>query len=589
MTWFLGSSGKANREETILDDDDGSSYVDDNRATFADLLKVTKGHRRILLVALGTSLVGAFLSLAQPLLASKTVEQFPNGSHIALWLTLLAVVFISEAIITGVGHYILERTGERIILGIRTNLVNRLLRWPIHRYQQFRLGDLLTRSTTDTTMLRNTLAYDLVEVGVGSIFIIGGITMMIWLDAMMFLIVLASLGTIGGLTTLLLAGLRRAAEDAQDSLGAMNSELERALSAIRSIRVMRAEQREYDRITRFAYKAYDDSIKALKRDAIIEPAMTLATHSATIVVLVVGGLRVANGEMTLGDLVAFLLYVTYIASPIANIFDLLATLQHGLASLQRIQDINNIELEAATSGKEKSDSTAIERLENMPALEFRNVSFAYEENMPVLKHVSFKVQHQTYAALVGASGSGKSTVFSLIARFFDPVEGNIYIDGRNIISEFSISECREQIGLVEQSAPLMYGTLRENITYAFPEAAESEINRVIKLANLDDLIARLPQGLETLIGEHGDTVSGGERQRIAIARALLPRPKLLLLDEPTAHLDSINASKLYETFMNVKSQCTLLVIAHRDATIEAADSVIILESGQVQAEAKVIE
>lgn len=571
MTWFLGSSGRADREEAIL--------VDSNRATFSDLLKITKGHRRILLIALGTSLVGAFLSLAQPLLASKTVEQFPNGSHITLWLTLLAVVFIGEAIITGVGHYILERTGERIILGIRTNLVSRLLRWPIHRYQQFRLGDLLTRSTTDTTMLRNTLAYDLVEVGVGSIFIIGGIAMMIWLDGMMFLIVLVILGTIGGLTTLLLAGIRRSAEDAQDSLGAMNAELERALSAIRSIRVMRAEQREYDRITRFAYKAYDDSIKALKRDAIIEPAMTLATHSATIVVLVVGGLRVAHGEMTLGDLVAFLLYVTYIAAPIANIFDLLATLQHGLASLQRIQDINNIELEAVALRKQTPNSAVLEQLEDIPALEFRNVSFSYEKNVPVLKHVSFKVQRQTYAALVGASGAGKSTVFSLIARFFDPTEGSIYIDGRDIISELSISACREQIGLVEQSAPLMYGTVRENITYAFPEAAESEINRVIKLANLEELINRLPQGLETPIGEHGDTVSGGERQRIAIARALLPRPKILLLDEPTAHLDSANATKMYETFSNIKSECTLLVIAHRDVTIEAADSVIILESG----------
>lgn len=403
--------------------------------------------------------------------------------------------------------------------------------------------------------------------------------MMIWLDGMMFLIVLVILGTIGGLTTLLLAGIRRSAEDAQDSLGAMNAELERALSAIRSIRVMRAEQREYDRITRFAYKAYDDSIKALKRDAIIEPAMTLATHSATIVVLVVGGLRVAHGEMTLGDLVAFLLYVTYIAAPIANIFDLLATLQHGLASLQRIQDINNIELEAVALRKQTPNSAVLEQLEDIPALEFRNVSFSYEKNVPVLKHVSFKVQRQTYAALVGASGAGKSTVFSLIARFFDPTEGSIYIDGRDIISELSISACREQIGLVEQSAPLMYGTVRENITYAFPEAAESEINRVIKLANLEELINRLPQGLETPIGEHGDTVSGGERQRIAIARALLPRPKILLLDEPTAHLDSANATKMYETFSNIKSECTLLVIAHRDVTIEAADSVIILESG----------
>ena len=582
MNWFLGLSSRSDREELVTDELDDLYQDDEQKATFIDLLKITKGYRRVLLLALFTSLVGALLSLAQPLLASRTVEEFPNGTQVGLWLTLLAVVFLGEAIITGIGHYLLERTGEQIVLGIRTTLVGRLLRWPINRYQHYRLGDLLTRSTTDTAMLRNTLAYDLVEVGVGSVFIIGGITMMVWLDPMMFLIVLGILGVIGGLTTLLLAGIRRSAADAQDSLGAMNAELERALSAIRTIRVMRAEQREHQRIAQFAQDAYDNAIKALKRDAIIEPAMTLATHSTTIVVLVVGGFRVAHGEMTLGDLVAFLLYVTYIASPVANIFDLLATLQHGLASLQRIHDVTSIELEATTPVTPPSQIAEQGRVGRTPALEFNKVSFSYEADRQVLQQVSFEVWPQTYVALVGSSGSGKSTVFSLIARFFDPTAGNVYLDGKDIVSELSIKSCREQIGLVEQSAPLMYGTLRENITYALPEATEAEINRVIKLASLEELIARLPHGLETLIGEHGNTVSGGERQRIAIARALLPRPKLLLLDEPTAHLDASNAAKLNHTFTKIKSECTLLVIAHQDAAIEAADKIITLESGRVQ-------
>ncbi|MBW4718348.1 ABC transporter ATP-binding protein [Saccharothrix obliqua] len=572
-------SRAAERDE----EDDGPEEDDARRVDWRDLIRVTRGHRPMIAGAMALSLLGGLMGLAQPLLATRTIEDFANHRPYVLALVLLGAVFVAEAVITALGHYLLERTGERIVLGLRQRIVDRLLRWPLRRYQQHRLGDLLTRTTSDTTLLRDSLAYDLVEAGVGVFVVIGGVAMMIWLDAMMFLIVAVIVGAIGGLTTLLLAGIRRSVEDAQDSLGAMSSELERALSAIRTVRVMRAEDRERDRIGQLAVQSYDNSIQAVKRNAVINPAMTLATHGAMITVLVVGGLRVASGAASLADLVGFLLYVTYIASPLANMFDVFATLQRGLAALQRVNDVAEVPTEDEVSPQPvRTQPHAPEPVPDAPAIEFREVGFAYEPDRPVLRDVSFTVPRLTHVALVGPSGAGKSTVFSLIARFFEPQSGHILLGGRDVL-DLTVRECREAISLVEQSAPVMHGTLRENVVYAKPDASDAEIERAVALASLESLVDRLPEGLDTLVGEHGSTLSGGEQQRVAIARALLPRPQLLLLDEPTSHLDAANEAVLARTIEDISTECTLLVIAHRPSTIRAADRIVLLDHGRVEA------
>jgi len=575
-------------QDADMDEEDQEPETDEKvRVNWRELVRITRGHRLPIAGAMGLALLGGVTGLAQPLLATKTIDAFSGSRPYALLLTLLAVVFLAEAVITAFSHYLLERTGESIVLGLRLRIVDRLLRWPMRRYQQHRLGDLLTRTTSDTTLLRDSLAYDLVEATVGVFIIVGGIAMMIWLDAMMFLIVAVIVGTIGGLTMLLLAGIRTSVEDAQDSLGGMSAELERALSAIRTVRVMRAEGREKDRIGRLAQDAYENSLQAVKRNAVINPAMTLAVHGAMITVLVVGGLRVAGGGTSLADLVGFLLYVTYIATPMANMFDVFATLQRGLAALQRVDDVTRIPTEdeeitrpATTRPRslEHSPDTG-----DVPAIEFRDVGFSYEPDRPVLQNVSFSVDRHSHVALVGPSGAGKSTIFALIARFHDPRTGHILLGGRDSAHEMSVDECRRAISLVEQSAPVMHGTLRENIVYAKPGADDAEIARAVELASLESLVSRLPQGLDTPVGEHGSALSGGEQQRVAIARALLPRPQLLLLDEPTSHLDSANEAVLARTIEHITAECTLLVIAHRPSTIQAADKTVLLDHGRVEA------
>ncbi|MEV4049692.1 ABC transporter ATP-binding protein [Amycolatopsis sp. NPDC049688] len=554
------------------------------RAGWRDLVRSTHGHRAVLVRAMVLSLAGGALGLAQPLLANGTIDAFSRGGAYGGWLTLLAAVFIAEAAVSAVAHYLLERTSDGIVLGLRRRIVDRMLRLPMSRYRRHRLGDLITRVAGDTTVLRDALAYDLVEVTVSSFVTVGGIALMIWLDPVLFLVVAGIVGVTGGLTLLLLRGIRRSVEDAQDSLGGMSAELERALSAIRTIRVLRAEDRERDRIVRLADKAYRDSVAAARRNAIVEPAMTLAVHGSMIAVLVVGGLRVAGGEASLAELVGFLLYVTYIAEPMAGLFEVFAMLQRGLAALQRIEDVAQLPTEADVLADPVARPVNRPPVDaRTPAIAFHHVDFAYEPDRPVLRDVSFTVPRHSQVALVGASGAGKSTIFALIARFYEPTDGRILLDGQDVVRQMGVDECRAAIGLVEQSAPIMHGTLRENITYGKPEATGTEIRRAVELAGLADLLDRLPAGLDTPVGEHGDLLSGGERQRVAIARALLPRPQLLLMDEPSAHLDPTNEAVLLSTLRHITTECTLLVIAHRAATIEAADRVIVLAEGRVAA------
>jgi ABC-type multidrug transport system fused ATPase/permease subunit len=409
--------------------------------------------------------------------------------------------------------------------------------------------------------------------------------MMIWLDWVLLLIVLAIVVVLGGATVITLVGIRSSTEDAQDSLGRMAAEIERALSAIRTVRASRAEDRERERIGAWARAAYNQNLRVAKLEAIAEPAVSLSAHGSLIAVLIVGGIRVASGATPLADLVSFLLYVTYMAAPMAGLFELVSMLQKGLAALQRVHDVAQLDTERVVAERRltvtdrpASDRAALGQ-QSVPALELRNVWFGYNPHQPILRNVSFQVPDRGHVALVGTSGAGKTTIFALLERFYEPDRGHILLAGRDLATEVAVQECRARIGLVEQNAPVMHGTLRDNIVYAKPDAADDEVQRVIAMANLAHLVKKLPDGLDTRVGEHGSMISGGERQRVAIARALLPRPQLLLLDEPTSQLDAANEAVLARTIEQVSSECSLLVIAHRLSTIQLADTVVVLEDG----------
>ncbi len=554
-----------------------------------DVLRIVREHRVTMTVSVMVTLAASGLALVQPLLVKRLIESAARGPIERGTIVLLIALFVAQAGLQAVVRYVLARTGEGIVLGIRLKLVDHLLRLPMPAYDKLRIGDVISRTSTDTAALRRAIADGFTEVVTGTVGLVGIVALMIWLDWVLFLVV-ATLVTVGGLmVAVALRGIRSASLGIQRSTGEMTSDLERAFSAIRTVRASQAESREADRISHQAKSVYRESVRMAKLDAVVGPASELAVNGSLLVVLLIGGVRVASGTASVADLVAFLLYMIYLAGPIASVFQAVSAMQQGSGALHRINEVLALpkEGDGPTAGWTSSDSKWPATLSTsngnkVPVLEFRDVSFSYDSRRPVLSGVTFQVPQHGHVALVGRSGSGKSTVFALTERFYDPDEGQVLSYGTDLRS-LDRREYRARIALVEQHSPLLYGTVRDNLTYAAPEADNGEIERVVELAGLAELVWRLPQGLDTDVGEHGVQLSGGERQRIAIARSLLARPSLLLLDEPTSHLDALNEAAFADALKQVSAECALLVVAHRVSTFRAANQIVLLDGGETVA------
>ncbi|MFJ4239831.1 ABC transporter ATP-binding protein [Streptomyces iakyrus] len=551
-----------------------------------DFLRLLYGHRRWVALAVLLTLGASALSLAQPLLVKQVIESTASGTSIGPALALLVVLFLAQALVQGLAQFVLARTGEGIVLGIRLGLIRHVLRLPMAVYDRHRIGDLISRTSTDSTTLRLLVAEGFTEAVTGAIGLIGIVVLMVWLDWLMFLVVLGMVAIATVIVVSVLHGIEVASLSTQRATGAMTADLERALGAIRTVRASRAEQRETDRIAGGARSAYVGSVRMAKLDAVVAPAIQLAVKGSFVVVLLIGGMRVADRQGSVADLAAFLLYMIYLVEPIGMLFQSLSTMEQGVGAYRRVTEVLELptEQDAVSGAGVPAPCAARDGVgpPRAPTLEFRDVWFGYEPRRPVLRGVTFEAPERSHVALVGSSGVGKSTVFALIERFYDPDHGHILFDGRDI-GVIGRAEHRARVGLVEQHAPVLYGTLRENLTYAVPDAGPEELDRVVELAHLTDLIARLPRGLDSDAGEHGMALSGGERQRIAIARALLARPRLLLLDEPTAHLDAVSEAALRQSMRETARECTLVVIAHRMSTIRAADLIVVLDAGRVVA------
>ncbi|MDP9386657.1 MAG: ABC transporter ATP-binding protein/permease [Actinomycetota bacterium] len=560
---------------------------DQNTAALRDVLGIVRGHRGPIALAVALALTASALTLAQPLLVKQVIDAAGAGPIPWAPMVVLVVLFGGQAVVQGIARYVLGKTSEGIVLGVRLDLVDHLLRLRMPAYDTRRTGDLISAATADTLALRRAVSEGFTNAATGVIGMVGTMVLMIWLDWTLFLIVAALVATAGLIILSAVRGIRSASLRAQHSTGDMAADLERALSAIRTVRASGGEERESARIASRARSVHAASVRVAKLDAVVGPASELAVGGSFLAVLVVGGLRVANGGSSVGDLVAFLLYMTYLAVPIGSVFQAVSALQQGTGALHRINQILGLPREAdgdhASALADEGPLPAPRANgSSTPILELRDVWFGYTPHRPVLRAVSFQVPTVGHTAIVGLSGAGKSTLFALIERFYDPDRGQVLFAGRDVRS-LDRQEHRARVGFVEQDCPVLHGTLRDNLAYAAPDADDDALRTAIQLANLDEVVARLPRGLETDVGEHGIMLSGGERQRVAVARSLLSRPSLLLLDEPTAHLDPVNEAALGRMIEQVSARCALLVVAHRFATVRTADQIIVLDEGQVVA------
>jgi ABC-type multidrug transport system fused ATPase/permease subunit len=584
------------------------------RASFRELLPYLFEHRGTLVVVAILSLFGAAAALAQPLLAGQVVGIVEAGGGVGMLVWVLVGLLVLGAVLGGIQHYLLQRIGTSVVFSARRSLVRRMLRLPIAEFDRRRTGDLVSRVGSDTTMLYAVMTQGLLDAVGNVVIFVGAIIGMLVVDPV--LLGLTLLVIVIALTSgiLLSSRIRPASLEQQERVGAVASAVERSIGAIRTVRAANATERETDAIIVEAQAAKRAGFKVAKISAMVVPIAGIAMQVAFLVVIGVGGFRVASGAIEIGSLVSFILFLFLLIAPIGSTFGAVNSINQALGALGRIQEI--IRIPAETDADAAIEPAA--PVATSAAIRFDDVRFSYAvppeapggvegtnppnsggsgmesvahvtdlaggtpepEIREVLKGVTFEVPRGSRVALVGPSGAGKSTVFALIERFYDPDAGVVRLDGRDVRG-LPRDELRAQIGYVEQDAPVLAGSLRDNLKLASPDATDTDCIQVLRDVNLGAVLDRDPAGLDAPVGEDGIMLSGGERQRLAIARALLAAPPILLLDESTSSLDGMNEQLLREAIDAVAADRTLLVIAHRLSTVVDSDIIVVLEHGEV--------
>ncbi|TFD91156.1 ABC transporter ATP-binding protein [Cryobacterium lactosi] len=613
------------------------------RASVRQLVPYLAEHKAVLSVVVVLSVLGAAASLAQPLLVSQVITLVEAGDPLDGIVGALVALVVVSALISGYQHYLLQRTGEGVVLSSRKRLIARMLNLPISQFDARRTGDLVSRVSSDTTLLRAVLTQGAVEAIGGSLTFIGAIIAMLIIDPVLLgltvLVIAVSVVTV----VLLSRRIRTASLAAQTKVGDLAASVERAISAVRTVRAANATAREITVVEKDAEGAWQMGIKVAKISALVVPIAGIALQVSLLVVLGVGGFRVADGSITVANLVAFILFLFMMIMPLGQFFGAITSVNSALGALGRIQEIIDLPSEdqfdrdiaplaivvGAANARVNPDA---------PAISFEDVRFHYAPTVlattdavtgeqlatvrpgpvaqavlaaedgstpdattefagpdstaaaagpaaaavpkPVLRGVSFSAPRGLRTALVGPSGAGKSTILALIERFYDADSGVVRLGGLDIRS-LDRTDLRSQIGYVEQDAPVLAGSLRDNLTLATPDATDEQCVAVLHAVNLGEVLDRDPAGLGAAVGEDGVKLSGGERQRLAIARALLAAPPILLLDESTSSLDGMNEQLMREAIDAVAVDRTLIVIAHRLSTVVDSDQIVVLDHGEV--------
>ncbi|MCY7366370.1 MAG: ABC transporter ATP-binding protein/permease [Frankiaceae bacterium] len=548
----------------------------ETRVGLRHLLPYLRPHRRTLALVAALTVVGSGLALASPLLTREVLDAVREGRPTGRAVLLLLVSVVGGALVGGFERYLLQRTAEGVVLGARTGLAAHLLRLPVAEHDARRSGDLLSRVGADTTQLHAAVTSGLFQLASGAVIVSGAVVAMAVLDPALLAVTLLSVGVAIGLVVSVSRRVRLLSTLAQARVGDMTAAVERSLGAVRTIRASSAEERETASVAGSARAAYDAGLRAARLMALVSPASSLAVQGSFLLVLALGGARVARGDLTVADLVAFVLYLFLLVLPLAQALQAWTTLQAGLGALQRVEEVRALPAEDPGGAEPVALDPAA------PLLELRDVDFAYAAGGPVLSGVSFAIPRGTRTALVGPSGAGKSTVLALVERFYDVTAGSLLVGGTDVRA-LPRTQLRGLLGYVEQEAPALAGSLRDNLLLAAPGATEAELQAVVDAVNLRELVDRAPAGLDSEVGDGGVLLSGGERQRLAIARSLLSAPPLLLLDEPTSNLDSRNEAALRTAVDAVARDRTLLVVAHRLSTVVDADQIVVLEGGRVVA------
>jgi subfamily B ATP-binding cassette protein MsbA len=494
------------------------------------------------------------------------------------WLPWVGGSIIAIALLLGflnfVRNYSMAMVGQRTVFVLRRDLYEHLQTLSLSYFENQRTGALMGRLTQDVDSLQGLITSELAELGAEIVTFFVIVTYLFYADWKLTLLILTTLPLMVLLTHLFGTQMRPAYRDVREQGAEVNNHLQDTIANVKIIKACANEGFEVNRFAKRNQQNMTVNIRVVQLWSAFSPVIDFMNHLGHVIVLVYGSWEVMHDALTVGELAAFLAYLNQVNQPAKKFSRIINTIQKAGAACERIFET----LDEQPDVQEKPDAIALPPIQGH--LQFDGVDFAYQVDRPVLQHFSLDIQPGTTVALVGPSGAGKSTIANLAVRFYDPQAGCIRLDGHDL-RDVTFHSLRSQIGIVSQETLLLYGTVRDNITYGKPDADESALIAAAKAAYAHDFILELPQGYDTVIGERGVKLSGGQRQRLAIARALINDPKLLLLDEATSSLDTESEHLIQQALAELMRDRTCLVIAHRLSTIQTADQIVVIKNGAI--------
>jgi subfamily B ATP-binding cassette protein MsbA len=530
-------------------------------------------------LALGLILMvfGRLSALVLPATSKYLIDEVIGQGRAELLVPLATAAGIATLVQASTGFansQILGVAAQQAITEMRKTVHDHVLRLPTAYFDSVKSGELISRIMTDAEGIRNLVGTGLVQLAGGLLTASIALSVLFYLNWRLTSLTLIVLAAFGGMMALAFAKLRPLFR----ARGALNAtatgRLGEALGGIRIVKAYNSEERESGIFGANVDALFRNVKKSVTAVAGISSGSTLIFGVVGVLMILVGGRAMLEGTMTLGDFVMYIFFTGLVAAPLVQISSISTQLSEAFAGLDRIREIRALVTEDADDDSRATLSTVT------GDIEFDDVSFEYQEGVPVLKHISFEASSGTTTALVGSSGSGKSTLASLVLAFNRPQSGRVLIDGHDVAS-VRLSDYRSHVGVVLQDNFLFDGTIAENIAYARPDATDEEIREVSRIAHSHEFIVGFDDGYDTVVGERGVKVSGGQRQRIAIARAILADPKILILDEATSSLDSESESLIQDGLRTLRSGRTTFVIAHRLSTIVSADQILVIEDGEI--------
>lgn len=549
-----------------------------NKITIAHVFKtIVWPRRKIVAVGLVLIVISRLAGLVLPGATKYLMDDVIVNRDMEMLKYLLAAVAAAVTVQAATSFLltrILSVEAQRLISILRAQVQQKILRLPVRFFDNAKSGELVSRIMTDVEGVRNLVGTGLVQLVGGLLTAVISLVLLIRISPMMTLYVLVPVSVFGFISTRAFGYIRPIFRERGKINAEVTGRLTETLNGIRVIKGFNAEHQEITTFERGVERLFLNVKKSLTSTSLVTSSATFLLGLASTGIMGIGSYMIMHGDLTYGDFLSFTLYLGFMIAPIVQMSNIGSQLTEAFAGLDRTEEIMNLPAE------EDSSVRTISVSELKGHIQFDKVSFAYEPGKDVLHQISFDAPPGTVTALVGTSGSGKSTIAGLVATYLTPTEGTITVDGINL-SMVKLDSYRSQLGVVLQDDFLFEGTIRENILFPRPDASEEDLQQAVRAAYVDEFSNRFEKGLETVIGERGVKLSGGQRQRIAIARAVLADPRILILDEATSNLDTESEAYIQDSLHKLMKGRTTFVIAHRLSTIRQADQILVIEQGNI--------